>query len=81
MLTKNVLDTKTNLSEYIRMIEDGREECILIARYNKPVVKMTRYVPESEKRKLGRGAGRFIIADGWDGEEVNAEVARLFGVE
>ena len=37
----NILEAKTRLSSLVRMIETGEEEQVTIARYGKPVVKMT----------------------------------------
>ena len=39
----NILEAKTNLSNLVRLIETGKEERIIIARYGKPVVKMVVY--------------------------------------
>lgn len=46
----NILDAKTNLSSLVKVIETGKEEQIIIARYGKPVVKMVIYndVPVSK---------------------------------
>ena len=44
----NILEAKTNLSNLVRLIETGKEDRIIIARYGKPVVKMVVYneIPE-----------------------------------
>ena len=39
----NILEAKTNLSNLVRLIETGKEEQVIIARYGKPVVKMVIY--------------------------------------
>ena len=39
----NILEAKTGLSKLIKLIETGKEDHIIIARYGKPVVKMTVY--------------------------------------
>ena len=54
----NILEAKTNLSSLVRMIETGEEETIIIARYGKPVVKMTVYQDKSESRRIGVAKGR-----------------------
>ena len=43
MLQANVLETKNSLSEFLRFLESGKEDCIVIARHNKPVAKITLY--------------------------------------
>jgi len=41
MLQVNILEAKTDLSRLIKLIETGKEDNIIIARYGKPVVKMS----------------------------------------
>ena len=38
----NIHEAKTDFSELIRMLESGREEKIIIARYGKPVAELKR---------------------------------------
>ena len=41
----NILEAKTELSKLIRLVETGKEESVIIARYGKPVVnRIKRYV-------------------------------------
>ena len=46
----NILEAKTELSKLIRLIETGREDQIIIARYGKPVAKMTVYNGSGSQR-------------------------------
>lgn len=81
MLQANVFEAKNGLSGFVRMLETGQEDCIVIARRNKPVAKLTRYeVPRSSKR-IGVAKGKVLYSEGWDSPEVNAEVEILFGGE
>ena len=41
----NILEAKTELSKLIRLIETGREDQIIIARYGKPVAKGQTEIP------------------------------------
>lgn len=44
MLQVNILEAKTQLSKLVRLIETGREDHVIIARYGKPVVKMSLFI-------------------------------------
>ena len=79
MLQANVLEAKNGLSGFVRMLESGQENCIVIARHGKPVAKLVRYEEPSATKRIGIARGRALCADGWDSPEVNAEVAALFG--
>ena len=79
MVQANVLEAKNGLSKFIRMLETGQEDCVVIARHNKPVAKIVRYEQADASRRIGAARGELLYADGWDSPEVNAEVARMFG--
>ena len=79
MLQANVLEAKNGLSSFVRMLETGQEDCIVIARRNKPVAKLTLYDEPSASRRIGAARGRALYSGDWDSPEANAEVARLFG--
>lgn len=78
MLQANVLEAKNGLSRFVRMLETGQEDCIVIARRNKPVARLVRYEGEPAPRRIGIAEGKVLCADGWDSPNVNAEVAALF---
>ena len=73
----NILEAKTELSKLVRLIETGKEEQIVIARYGKPVVKMTlcRDVPVS--KRIGVAKGKLKSPD--DLDRYNEEIAEQFG--
>ena len=54
----NILEAKTNLSNLVRMIETGKEESVIIARYGKPVVKMTIYNDAPVSKRIGIAKGK-----------------------
>ena len=54
----NIREAKTNLSNLVRLIETGKEESIIIARYGKPVVKMTIYNDAPVSKRIGVAKGR-----------------------
>lgn len=73
----NILEAKTELSKLIKLIETGKEDHIIIARYGKPVVKMTVYNETPVSRRIGIAKGKIQAPD--DLDRYNEEIARLFG--
>ena len=73
----NILEAKTNLSNLVRMVETGEEETVVIARYGKPVVKMTVYQDKPVSRRIGVAKGRLRTPVDLDRD--NAEIEALFG--
>lgn len=76
MVQANMLEAKTELSKLVKMLEDGREDVVYIARNNVPVVQMTLInLPEKTKR-IGVAEGAFTVPDDFDAWD--AEVESLF---
>ena len=73
----NILEAKTELSKLIRLIESGKEDQIIIARYGRPVVKMTVYNDTPASKRIGIAKGRLKSPDDLDRD--NGEIAQLFG--
>jgi len=73
----NILEAKTNLSSLVRLIETGKEEKVIIARYGKPVVKMVVYNEVPVSKRIGVAKGKLKSPVNLD--EHNDEVAALFG--
>ncbi len=71
----NIHEAKTNLSRLLARVEAGEE--IVIARAGKPIARL---VPIAQRapRKLGQLRGQIWLADDWDSDEVNEEIARDF---
>ena len=78
MLQANVLETKNSLSEFLRFLESGKEDCIVIARHNKPVAKITLYDAPAASNRIGIAKAADLYADGWDSPALNSVVASLF---
>ena len=64
MLQVNVHEAKTTLSKLIQKVVDGEE--IIIAKGNKPVVKMVLVDNLKPKRQLGTARGKIKISDDFD---------------
>jgi len=73
----NILEAKTDLSKLIRLIESGQEESVIIARYGKPVVKLTAYNDVPVSKRIGIAKGKLESPD--DLDQYNDEIAALFG--
>lgn len=73
----NILEAKTELSKLIRLIESGKEDQIIIARYGRPVVKMTVYNDTPASKRIGIAKGRLKSPDDLDRD--NGEITQLFG--
>ena len=73
----NILEAKTNLSNLVRLIETGKEERIIIARYGKPVVKMVLYNDVPVSKRIGVAKGKLKSPD--DLDQYNDEIAGMFG--
>lgn len=73
----NILEAKTNLSSLVKLVEQGKEEDIIIARYGKPVVKMVLYNDAPTSRRIGVAKGKLRSPE--DLDKYNEEIAEMFG--
>ena len=73
----NILEAKTDLSRLIRLVETGQEESVIIARYGKPVVKLTAYSDVPVDRRIGIAKGK--LKSPADLDKYNDEITDLFG--
>lgn len=73
----NILEAKTNLSNLVRLIETGKEEHIIIARYGKPIVKMVMYNDAPVSKRIGVAKGKLKSPE--DLDQYNDEIAAMFG--
>jgi len=60
----NVYDAKTHLSQYLEKVASGDEE-IIICKNNKPIARLSKYVPQ-QKIRLGLGNNQIRMADDFD---------------
>ena len=73
----NILEAKTNLSNLVRLVETGKEEMVVIARYGKPVVKMVKYSDTPISKRIGVAKGKLKSPENLD--QYNDEIASMFG--
>ena len=64
MYQVNIHEAKTNLSKLIQKVIDGDE--VIIAKGNKPLVKLIQLDTPKPERKLGTAAGLIKISDDFD---------------
>ncbi|MDX8381681.1 MAG: type II toxin-antitoxin system Phd/YefM family antitoxin [Ghiorsea sp.] len=60
----NIHEAKTNLSKLIQEALAGEE--VIIAKGNKPVVKLVPLNPQKTKRQLGTAKGKITMTDDFD---------------
>jgi prevent-host-death family protein len=64
MYQVNIHEAKTNLSKLITKVVNGED--VVIAKGNKPIVKIVKFSSEKAKRKLGSADGQINISDDFD---------------
>ncbi len=64
MLQVNVHQAKTNLSKLIQKVIDGEE--VIIAKGNRPIVKLVPFNHHTPERRFGSALGKIIISDNFD---------------
>ena len=74
----NVLEAKNNLSALLKLLEEGKEESIVIARNGKPVAKMVAYAPVDVSKRIGIAVGVLPIPDDKTLEELDREMEADF---
>ena len=80
MYKVNVLEAKTNFSRLLALLENHQEEEIIVCKSGKPVAKMVLMEPDVSKR-IGLFKGQFKAPSVEEFDEMNDEIAKLFGVE
>lgn len=73
----NILEAKTSFSSLVKKIETGKEDIIIIARYGKPVAKLSAYYDAPVDKRIGIAKGKLKSPD--DIDKYNSEIADLFG--
>lgn len=74
----NVHEAKTHLSRILEQVEAGEE--VVISRAGEPVAKVVPLPKRVQRRGRGSLKGKVVMADDWDSDEVNEEIARDFGM-
>ncbi len=64
MYQVNIHEAKTHLSKLIKRVLEGEE--VVIAKGNKPVVKLVQYIESKPKRKIGSAKGKIVLKEDFD---------------
>ena len=73
----NIQQAKTNLSQYIRLLESRQEKQVMISRRGKPIAKLTLINDKPISNRIGIAAGKMKAPADLDIH--NDEIAELFG--
>lgn len=79
MCKVNVLEAKTNFSKLLALLESREESEVVVCRSGKPVAKMVLIEPDVSKR-IGLFKGQFKCMSQEEFDEMNDEIAAMFGV-
>ena len=71
----NILEAKTDLSKLIHLLESKREDAIIVARYGKPVARITLYQETPVSNRIGIAKGKFKSPVDFDRD--NAAIAEM----
>jgi len=74
----NIHEAKTQLSRIIERVERGNE--VVISRAGVPVAKVVPFPVKAHRSGRGSLADQIVLADDWDSDELNAEIADDFGL-
>lgn len=78
MIVTNITEFKTNLSKFIRLLESGKEEEIVICRGNEKILKMVLFDGDEKNQRVGVAKGQledkeFELKKGFE------DIPQLFG--
>ena len=73
----SIHEAKTNLSRLVKLVENGKQESVIIARYGKPVVKMVVYRDVPVSKRIGIAKGKLKSPEDLDRD--NGKISAMFG--
>lgn len=80
MVQVGVLEARNNLSRYVREVECGLENMVIIQRNGVPVAKIVPFEEaQASSKRLGIAKDKTLYRGDWDSKELDAEIADLFG--
>lgn len=79
MVQVGVLEARNNLSKYVREVESGLENMVVIQRNGVPVAKIVPFEDgQAVSKRLGVAKDKVLYRSGWDSKALDAEIANLF---
>lgn len=73
MAIYNMYEAKTNLSKISKLLEEKKEEMVIISRNGKPVLKVTLFDNNDRSGLFGCAKGLFTIPDDFDDIDVSKD--------
>ncbi len=75
----NEMQAKTEFIELIRLLESKREDCIIVARDGRPVVKIVLLDEAPVSRRIGIAKGKFRAPEDFDANNDEAAAMLMEG--
>lgn len=69
----SITEFRTNLYEIAKMIENGEEDCVIVTRYLKPILRITPENNNRSKPRIGIAKGIFKIPDDFDVIDISSD--------
>ena len=72
MTQVNMFEAKSNLSKLAKMLEDGVEDYIIIARSGQPLLKLL-LVKDDVSKRVGFAKGQFTVPEDFDEFDISGD--------
>ena len=69
----NMFDAKTNLSKIAKMLEEGTEDYVIIARNGKPLLRITLEKQKQASERFGIAKGMFSVPENFDETDISED--------
>lgn len=69
----NMYEAKTNLSKITKLLEDKKEDVVIISRNGKPILKVTLYENNERGKLFGCAKGMFTIPENFDDIDISSD--------
>jgi len=73
MTEYNMYEAKTNLSKICRLLEEKKEDMVIISRNGKPLLKVTLFDNTPRRSLFGAGKGLFAIPEDFDDIDISSD--------
>lgn len=67
----NMYETKTNFSKIAKLLEDKKEDVVIISRNGKPILEIKLYEEKNREKLFGCAKGMFKIPDDFDDIDIS----------
>lgn len=73
MTQYNMYEAKTNLSKITKLLEEKKEDSVILSRNGKPIIKMTLIEDNPRKKLIGCAKGKFSIPNDFDDIDISSD--------